>query len=189
MAEEEKSLEEMLQPMKNAAATLRDAEIPFALAGGLAAWARGGPETGHDIDFLVKPADAERAQQALVDAGMRGEDPPEDWLLKVYDDDVLIDLIFNPSGTEVDDALLGRAEELEVMAMRMPVAALEDVLVTKLMALNEQEPDYRSVLEMARALRERIDWDDVRRRTADSPFAKAFFTLVEELEIVERASA
>ena len=37
---------------------------------------------------------------------------------------------------------------------------------------------------MARALREQIDWDDVRRLTQSSPFARAFFTLVEELGIV-----
>jgi predicted MPP superfamily phosphohydrolase len=40
------------------------------------------------------------------------------------------------------------------------------------------------VLELARALREQVDWDDVRDRTRDSPFAKAYFTLLDELEIV-----
>jgi hypothetical protein len=40
------------------------------------------------------------------------------------------------------------------------------------------------VLEWARALREQIDWNDVRARTESSPFAKAFFTLVEELGVV-----
>jgi hypothetical protein len=68
--------------------------------------------------------------------------------------------------------------------MRMKVAALEDVLVQKLLALKEQEPDYSSVLELARALREQADWDDVRDRTRESPFAKAYFTLLDELEIV-----
>ena len=179
-------MEAFVEPMKRAAAVLRDEGIPFALVGGLAAWARGGPETDHDIDFFVKPSDAERAQHALAENGMRPERPPEDWLLKAYDDDVLIDLIFKPSGVEVDDELLGRAEQIEVMAMRMPVASLEDVLVTKLMALNEQEPDFGSVLEIARTLREQINWDDVRARTQESPFARAFFTLVEELGIVGR---
>ena len=67
----------------------------------------------------------------------------------------------------------------------LPVASLGDVLTTKLMALNEQDPDLSSVLELARSLREQIDWDFVRSRTAGSPFARAFFTLVEELGIVE----
>jgi hypothetical protein len=40
------------------------------------------------------------------------------------------------------------------------------------------------VLELARSLREQIDWDEVRGRTAHSPFGKAFFTLIDELEIV-----
>jgi hypothetical protein len=62
-------------------------------------------------------------------------------------------------------------------------------MTTKLLALSEQEPDFTSVLEISRMLREQINWDYVRERTQDSPFAKAFFTLVEELGIVERAPA
>jgi hypothetical protein len=58
-------------------------------------------------------------------------------------------------------------------------------MTTKLLALNEQEPDYTQVLIYARALREQIDWDAVRARSEASPFARAFFTLVEGLGIVE----
>ena len=74
-------------------------------------------------------------------------------------------------------------------AQRLPVASLGDVLATKLLALTEQDPDLGSVLEIARSLREQIDWDFVRARTDDSPFARAFFTLVEELGIVDPAAA
>jgi hypothetical protein len=175
---------QLIATMKKAAAALRDAEVPFALGGGLACWARGGPQTEHDVDFVVKPEDAERAQQALGDAGFHTEAPPEPWLLKAFDGDVLVDLIFDPQGGPVDDALLARSEELEVAAMPMRVAPLEDVMVQKLLALTEQEPDYSSVLEIARALREQIDWKNVRSRTKDSPFAAAFFTLLDELDIV-----
>ncbi len=176
--------EPLVAAMKQAAAALRDEGIRFALAGGLAIWARGGPATDHDVDLLVKPEDAERAHQALTKAGLRPEVPPEDWLLKAYHEDTLVDLIFRPSGGEVTDEVLDRAEEREVMAMRLPVTSIEDVLITKLLALTEQQPDYGSVLEVARTLREQIRWDEVRERTADSPFAKAFFTLIEELGIL-----
>jgi hypothetical protein len=44
------------------------------------------------------------------------------------------------------------------------------------------------VLELARSLREQIGWESVRERTAASPFARAFFTLIEELGIVEPAA-
>jgi hypothetical protein len=63
----------------------------------------------------------------------------------------------------------------------------EDLLVTKLMAMTEHSINYRSCLEIARALREQIDWDDVRARTAHWPFANAFFTLVAELDIAPAA--
>ena len=66
----------------------------------------------------------------------------------------------------------------------MRVASLEDILVTKLLALNEQKLDYGAVVEISRSLREQIDWDHVRSRTDESPYAKAFFTLVEELGIL-----
>ncbi len=158
--------------------------MPFALAGGLAAWARGGPESDHDLDFIVKPADAERALHALTEAGMRPEKPPEGWLYKAFDGDVMVDLIFSNSGNEVSEELLERAEELEVEATRMRVISLEDFFVTKLLALKEHELDYDPLLEGARAVREQVDWDAVREKTRESPYAKAFFTLLKELAIV-----
>ena len=175
---------ELLEAMKKTGGVLNEAGIPWVLGGGLACWARGGPETEHDVDILVKPEHAEPAQAALAKAGMRAEKPPEGWLLKAYDGDVLIDLIFDPQGGPIGDTLFERAEDMEVYAMRMKVAPLEDVMTEKLLALSEQNPDYGSVLELARSLREQVDWETVRERTASSPFAKGFFTLADELEIV-----
>ena len=174
----------LLDAMKRAGGILNDAGVPWVLGGGLACWARGGPETEHDVDFLVKPEDADRARQAFSEAGLETERPPEGWLVKAWIDDILVDLIFDPQDGPVDDDLLAQAEELEVYAMRMKVARLEDVLTQKVLALSEQQPDFSSVLELARSLREQVDWDEVRARTSESPFAKAYFTLLDELEIV-----
>ncbi len=176
---------ELIDAMKAAAAALRDADVPFLLGGGLAGWARGGPPTEHDVDLFVREDDAERALEALVAAGMEPERPPEGWLLKAYHDGTLVDLIFHPSGGPIDDGHFERAEQMDVMAQPMLVASLDDVISTKLLSLTEQEPNFANVLELARSLREQIDWDVVRERTSSSPFARAFFTLVEELEIVE----
>jgi hypothetical protein len=184
--EESPSFPELLEAMKLAAATLREAGIPCLLGGGLAGWARGGPPTEHDVDFFVREEDAERALAALVNAGMKPERPPEGWLFKAYHDGTLIDLIFRPSGGPIGDEHFARGEELEVAAQHVKVASLDDVMTTKLLSLNEQDPDFASVLEFARSLREQIDWEFVRERTADSPFARAFFTLTEELGIVDQ---
>ncbi len=183
-------IDRLVKAMKRAGAALRDADVEFLLGGGLACWARGGPATDHDVDLMIRREDADRAAEAVAQAGMRVERPPEDWLIKALDDDeTLVDLIHTPSSGPVDDGWFERAEEMEVGAMRMLVASLEDVMVAKLLALNEQEPDYAAVLEIARTLREQIGWETVRERTEESPFAKAFFTLVEELEIVPRIDA
>jgi predicted nucleotidyltransferase len=184
VADENGEFQNLLDAMKRAGGVLNDAGIPFLLGGGLACWARGAPKTEHDVDLLLRPEDADRALDALAKEGLRTERPPEGWLLKAHDGNVLIDLIFEPEGGPIDDESFARAEELEVHAMRMQVAALEDVLVQKLLALKEQEPDYSSVLELARSLREQVDWNDVRARTEGSPFAAAYFTLLDELEIV-----
>jgi Nucleotidyl transferase of unknown function (DUF2204) len=180
--------EVILRTMKKAAGALRDADVPFALGGGLAVWARGGAKTEHDVDFFEKQEDVERAQQALADVGFRPEKPPEGWLLKAWDGDVLVDLIFEPRGGPIDDEWLERADELDVYAVTMRVASLDDVLVTKLLALTEQNLDYSSVLETARAVREQVAWDEVRRRCAGSPYAMAFLFLVEELGVAPTAS-
>ena len=172
--------------LKKAAAALREAEIPFVLGGGLACWVRGGPESDHDLDLMLKREDADRALEVLAEQGMRPERPEEGWLYKAWDeDDVLIDLIFEPIGMPVTDALIERSEVLEVAAVPMRVMTLEDVLVTKLLALDEHQLDYDPLVQIARPLREQIDWEAVRERTAGSPYAAAFFTLCEELGIVE----
>jgi hypothetical protein len=181
--------EDIAATMKRAAAALREADVEFALAGSLATWARGGPQSSHDLDFVVRERDGERALQALEAAGMRREDPPEEWLVKAWDEnDVLVDLIFGPSGVEADE-VLGNADVLNVLSMEMPVMALEDVIVTKVMSLTEHSIDYGRLLEMARALREQVDWASVRRRTAESPFADAYFVLLDRLGIVPGEAA
>jgi hypothetical protein len=170
--------------LKRAVAALRDSGVPFLLGGSLAAWARGGPQTRHDLDFVVKPQDADRALEALEHAGMRTERPAEEWLYKACDGDVLIDVIFEPRGLEVTDEVIARGEVLHVLGISMPVMAIEDVMATKLRALDEHGLDYTGLLEIARALREQIDWPALRRRTGGHPYSAAFFTLVEELDIV-----
>jgi hypothetical protein len=170
--------------LKRTGKALRDAGVPFLLGGSLASWARGGPESRHDLDLMIRPGDVERAIAAVERAGLKVEDPPEEWLVKAWDGDVLVDLIFHPKGLEITDAVIARGEELAILSMEMRVMALEDVLVTKLMAITEHSLRFEGPLAIARALRERIDWDAVRAATRDSPFARAFFVMLEGLGVL-----
>jgi len=175
--------------LKLAVCALRESGVPFLLGGSLAAWARGGPQSRHDLDFIVKPGDADQALEVLSAAGMRPERPPEEWLYKAWHGDVQIDLIFEPRGLAVTDEVMERGELIHVLGITIPVMAIEDVLATKLLAMHDHSLDYSAILEIARALREQIDWPSLRRRTAGNAYAMAFFVLVEELGIVSDGHA
>ena len=171
------------------AAALRDAEVPYLLAGSFAVWARGGHAHHTDLDFAVLPEDADRAVAVLVsETGLEPIDAPHEWLRKLrdVDGDVVVDLIFNPAGLPMTEEVIERGDELEVGGMTFRVMAIDDVLTTTLFAFKEHYLDYEAALEMARTLREQIDWGDLRRRCGDYPYAKPFFTLVEELGVAER---
>jgi hypothetical protein len=183
------NLHSLLATMKRAGAALRENDVDHMLGGGLAIWARGGPPTDHDVDFLVREEDADRALDVLAEAGFRAERPPEHWLYKAWEGDNLVDLVFHPASGPIGDEHFARATEIEVSAHRTLVASIDDVLVAKLLAINEQEPDFRAVLEIARALREQVNWKSVARRTKSSPFARAFFAMAEGLEIVDADSS
>jgi predicted nucleotidyltransferase len=175
--------------LRKAAAALEQRRVPFLLGGSLAVWARGGPESCNDLDLMVRRQDADAALEALEEAGMRPERPPEGWLFKAWDGDVLVDLIFDPKGLPIEDATFERSERVSVFGLELRAMTLEDVLTTKLHALQEHHLDYDPLLQMARAVRERIDWDRVRATTEDSPYARAFFTLAEGLGLIDPPAA
>ncbi|CCH31631.1 nucleotidyltransferase family protein [Actinosynnema sp. NPDC047251] len=175
--------DELLRTLVKVAKALRDQEIPFALTGGCAVYARGGPATEHDVDILVREEDAKPAVSALVAAGMRAADAPEDWLLKVYDGDSLVDLLFRPNELAVTDATLARAEELPVSSATLPVMPATDVMISKLLVLDGHRCDFSELLPFARALREQIDWPRVIEATEHSPYAAAFLVLTERLDL------
>jgi hypothetical protein len=174
---------ELRTALKRVATTLKAAGVPFALAGGYASWARGGPEPVHDVDFVLVEEDMPRARQTLADAGLRVEDPAEDWLAKVYVGDSLVDLIFRPADRPVTREQLAAADELRVDSVLMPVQPATGILASKALALSEHSCDLGGLFPHARALREQIDWVELRREVAHWPFARAFLDLCDELGI------
>ncbi|ACU35746.1 nucleotidyltransferase [Actinosynnema pretiosum subsp. pretiosum] len=176
--------DELLRTLTKVAKALRAEGIPFALAGGCAVYARGGPSTEHDADILVREEDAAEAVRALVAVGMRAAEPPEDWLLKVYDGDLLVDLLYRPNELPVTTETLERAEELQVGSVVLPVMPATEVMIGKLLVLDGHRCDFSALLPFARALREQIDWEKVREATGHSPYAESFLLLVERLDII-----
>jgi hypothetical protein len=52
------------------------------------------------------------------------------------------------------------------------------------MSMNDHYLDYAGLLKLVRAVREQVDWEEVRERTGGSPYARAFFALLDELDVV-----
>jgi hypothetical protein len=73
---------------------------------------------------------------------------------------------------------------MRVASLDCPVARVEDHLTPKLLAFNEHYLDYTGALRVARALREQVDWDQLRERTCHSPYARGFFALLEALDVI-----
>ena len=73
--------EGLVNTLKRVASTLKQAEIPFALGGSFAVYAHGGHSSDHDVDFLIREQDKERALEELGAVGFEAEQPPEDWLV------------------------------------------------------------------------------------------------------------
>src|SRR5215475_3711583 len=56
-----------------------------------------------------------------------------------------------------------------------------DLVIAKLLSFQHHHCDFARALPMVRALREQVDWPQVRRRTSSSPFAEAFLLLADRL--------
>ncbi|MFF1273256.1 nucleotidyltransferase family protein [Streptomyces marokkonensis] len=175
----------ILEAAKQVGAVLKRGGHPFALAGSVAVRAHGGSgNLQHDVDFCVRPEDAEAVAATLHEAGLTVYTPPEDWLIKAtcfgQDVDIIFELAHRPVSTE----MLGRARELPVESVRMPVLSPTDLLTALLAAFSEHHCDFGAVLPIARALREKVDWDRVRRDCGDEPMPAAFLFLLERLNVI-----
>ena len=146
--------------------------------------AHGGHSSDHDVDFLIREQDKERALEELAAVGFSVEQPPEDWLVKVFEDGRMVDLIYRPVESPVTDATLADTVMRPVEAISMPVLSATQLMMHKLLSYTQHYCDFATGLPVARSLREQIDWERVRRETAQSPYAEAFLVLLDRLDVV-----
>ncbi|MEU6076073.1 nucleotidyltransferase [Micromonospora sp. NPDC047074] len=183
----ERGDESLVHTLKKVAAVLKQEEIPFALGGSFAVYAHGGHSSEHDVDFLIREVDVDRALESLVAAGFIAERPPEDWLVKVFDDGRMVDLIHRPIETPVTEETFADTVVRPVDAIHMPVLSATQLMVHKLLSFSQHYCDFARGLPLARSLREQIDWERVRKETQHSPYAEAFLVLLDRLDVVPRS--
>jgi hypothetical protein len=176
--------EGLVNTLKRVASVLKQAEIPFALGGSFAVYAHGGHSSDHDVDFLIREQDKPRALEELSAVGFEVEQPPEDWLVKVFDEGRMVDLIYRPVESPVTDATLRDTVMRPVEAINMPVVSATQLMIHKLLSYTQHYCDFATGLPVARSLREQIDWERVRAETTKSPYAEAFLVLLDRLDVV-----
>lgn len=174
---------QLREALKRVATALKAGGLPFALAGSYALFARGGPESTHDVDFMIAESDAEKAASLLAEAGLAVRQPPEDWLFKIDTDGVVVDVLYRAAGAPMRPDLLEHSDVMEVLSVQMPVLWATDVVAGKLRAMTEHYCDFGPLLAGVRAVREQIDWERVRREVGEHDFGVAFLCLVDRLGI------
>lgn len=143
--------------------------IPYALIGGFATKSMGRPRITHDIDFFVRPDDANKVLEVLESRGFTTQKRDPFWLFKAWKEDILVDIIFKSSGDIYFD------EEVQSHVRRMPylgryVNAIspEDFMVIKAAAHQEHNPhhwhDALAVLKQGN-----LDWEYLLRRAKNAP--------------------
>jgi hypothetical protein len=176
----------ILEAAKEIGALLKRAGHPFALAGSVAVYAHGGSRyLQHDADFCILREDAEAVAGSLREAGFVVRTPPEDWLLKTTCHGQNIDIIFDLAHEPVTKDMLDRAQFLPVDSVLMPVLSPTDLIRSLISAFSEHYCDFGSVLPVARAVREKVDWDAVRAACGDQPMPAAFLFLLERLNVID----
>jgi hypothetical protein len=145
------------------------AGIPYVLIGGLASTGHGRARWTHDIDFLVRPEDADRTLRALQAAGYRTEKPDPRWLYKAFSRDVIIDIIFRSTGEiRLDPEMLQRSVQLELFGVRARFAPPEDLLVMKVLVHDEDGTrHWHDALGLIAG--NELDWDYLLRRAHRAP--------------------
>lgn len=175
----------ILEATKQVGTLLKGKGHRFALAGSVAAYAHGaGTNLQHDADFCIRAEDAETVAATLREGGLEVRTPPEDWLLKTECFGQSVDIIFRLAHRPVTTEMLDRAEEMSVESVRMPVLSATDLLASLVSAFTEHYCDFGAVLPIARALREKVDWEHVRSECGDEPMADAFLFLLERLNVI-----
>ncbi len=143
---------------------IEGSRIPYAIIGGIAASALSRPRSTHDIDFFIRPEDAEAALEALSRHGFETERTDERWLFKGWMGKMMVDVIFKSQGDiYFDDEMHRRARAIEYHGRKVPAVAPEDLIIIKCAVASEVGPhhwhDALAVLSHAQ-----VDWAYLMKR-------------------------
>ncbi len=148
---------------------VEESGMPYAIIGGLAVKNLGRPRITHDIDFFVRPDDAEKVLKVLEAKGFTTQLRDPFWLYKAWKKDILVDVIFKSSGDiYFDEEVRSHVRRVPYNNMLINAISPEDFIVIKAAAHQEHNPhhwhDALAVLKQGG-----LDWDYLLSRAKHAP--------------------
>ncbi len=150
---------------------LIESGVPFLVGGAYALAKQAGVERHtKDLDVFLRPADRDRALEALEAGGCRIDVAFPHWLAKAYEGDGqgrrFIDVIYRSGNGlgEVDDEWFAHAPESEILGVPVRLTPLEESLWSKAFVMERERFDGADVAHILHARGRELDWDRLVRR-------------------------
>lgn len=140
----------------------REHQIGYAAIGGLAVNAHGFMRATRDIDLIVLVEDAQKVQAIALGLGYRTLDDGKEIASYVRD---LQRFDVMHAQRPISRDLLGRAVEINVDGMKVPVIPVEGLIGLKVQAYNDNPKRLQDVMDMVELFRinqQTLNMDEVR---------------------------
>jgi hypothetical protein len=145
-----------------ALSALTSARIPFLVGGAFAhACHTGIRRATKDLDLFIRRYDYERIARMVQRHGWQADMVYPHWLAKVRSGPEFIDLIFNSGNglAPVDKHWFHGNSRADILGVRVRIANVEDVLVSKAFLMERERFDGGDIVHLLQTHAERIDWE------------------------------
>ena len=142
-------------------AALQDANVPFLIGGAYVVEVYAGvSRRSKDFDLYVRPHHVDGAIDALARAGYKTEKTFPHWLAKAGRGRDYIDLIFRAGNglCEVDDSWFERAQDDELLGLRVKLCAPEEMIWMKAYIMERERFDGADIVHILQSCADKLDW-------------------------------
>lgn len=167
---------QQVEALHRVSEALRRAGVPSLLGGAFAIGRHVGRWRGtKDVDFFLRPAERERAIEALRACGYEDFYPQQaydrSWIFRgCCEDGGLVDLIWSIPNhvTDVDDAWFERAARFAIGGREYAAIPVEELIWIKLFVLQRDRCDWPDVINLLRRNPQTIDWERLIARIGEA---------------------
>lgn len=119
-----------------------------------------------DLDVFIKREDRDRVLNVFAEAGYKTELHWPHFLAKAMAEDAFVDILYGSANglCPVDDAMLARPVDEEVLGRRAPLCPVEEMIWSKAFVQSRDRFDAADIMHLIRARAETIDWQRLQNR-------------------------